>query len=69
MSSTIDQTNRCAVGDTPAMRSTIHHERRDGKMNGAMAKRAMSVERATFQMISMYMASSGLGRIPCSTTA
>ena len=31
MSITIDQTNRCAVGDTPAMRITIHHERRDGK--------------------------------------
>jgi hypothetical protein len=26
---TIDQTNRCAVGDTLAMRITIHHERRD----------------------------------------
>jgi hypothetical protein len=28
-----------------------------------MVKRAMSVERATFQTISMYMASSGLGRL------
>jgi hypothetical protein len=31
MSITLDQTNRCAVGDTPAMRTTIHHERRDGE--------------------------------------